>query len=93
MSDKIGLTWIQRLVLGQFFKGVEKQAMNLSKNTTTTLLGTFMILAAVGNAGVAVLDGNPATVFNWQVTLGFLAAGWTAIKAREQGQHDKENGK
>ena len=49
-----------------------------------------MILGALGNAGVAVLDSDPLTVFDWKVTAVALGAGYTAIKAREQSQHEKD---
>jgi len=84
------VNFVERIVIGQIVKRGERYLMNLSKNTLTTLLGICMILAAIGNAGVAILDGDPATVFDWKVTGLALGAGVTAIKAREQSQHEKE---
>lgn len=84
------MNWAEKLVVGQIVKRGEKYLMNLSKNTTTTLLGICMILGAVANAGVAILDGDPATVFDWKVSLAAVGVGWGFIKAREQGQHEKD---
>lgn len=90
MVEGMKFSWFQKFVIGCIVKEGEKRMLNLSKNTATTLLGICMILGALGNAGIAILDGDPATNFNWQVTAVAVGAGFTAIKAREQSQHEKE---
>ena len=84
------MNWLEKLAVGQIVKRLEKKTMNLSRNTTTTLLGILTILAAITNAGIAILDQDPTTVFNWQITLGLITAGVVGIKAREEAQHQKD---
>jgi hypothetical protein len=58
------------------------------KNWKTTLAGLLIVLGAAATQGAAMLDGNPATVANWNLVLaavpvafGFIFAGDAAKKA------------
>lgn len=60
------------------------------KSWQTTLAGVFTILAAVSSAGLALVDGNPATSPDWGVLIAAITAGYGLIKARDQAQHNKD---
>ena len=62
----------------------------IRKNTGTTVLGICMILGAIGNAGTAFLDDDPATEFDWKVTSVAIGIGWGFIKTRQQDQHEAD---
>lgn len=56
------------------------------KSWKTTIAGWAAVLAAVANAAVALLDGNPETTFDVQTIIASLAAvgiGFGLIKARD----------
>jgi hypothetical protein len=49
--------------------------MTLATSKNLTLVGIFTILGALATAAVAILDGNPDTNPNWEVTFVALSAG------------------
>lgn len=53
------------------------------KNWKTTALGIFMIMGALGTAGVALLDGDPMTAVDWKLTSAGLVAGWAFVVAKD----------
>ena len=63
------------------------------KNKQTTGLGIALILGAIGTALTAYFDGDPTTAVNFELLIGGIMTGIVAIKARQQDQHDAENGK
>lgn len=58
------------------------------KNFKTTILGVFTILAAVGNAGVAVFDNDPKTEFSLPVTAALVSGGVGLILAKDAKSSD-----
>lgn len=50
----------------------------------TSMLGIFTILAALGSAGKAYLDGNPDTNPDWLVLSAAITTGWGLICARDE---------
>jgi hypothetical protein len=56
---------------------------SIKKNWKTSALGACMILGAIGTAGVALLDSDPATVVDWKVTSAALVAGWGLLLAKD----------
>jgi O-antigen/teichoic acid export membrane protein len=59
------------------------------KNWKTTLLGIFGVLSAVGAAGTAVLDGNPATNLDIAVVIAAFAALFNGIGNLNAKDNDK----
>ena len=53
------------------------------KNFKTTLLGVGVILAAVGGAIKAVLDGDPATNVDIPTVVASISAGFGLILAKD----------
>jgi len=49
----------------------------------TTVLGICTILVAVGNALVALLDGNPQTTVDIPTVIAAITAGWGLIMAKD----------
>lgn len=58
----------------------------------TTALGVSTILVAVASAGIAFLDGDPATNVDWGVTIAAITAGLGLIAARDNGVTSKQAG-
>lgn len=54
----------------------------------TTTLGVLTILAAASNAGIALLDADPATNPEWAVVIAAITAGIGLMTARD---HDKSS--
>ena len=81
------MNFIEKLFLGRALKMLRNW---IRKNTGTTVLGICMILGAVGNAGTALLDDDPMTVFDWKVTSAAVAIGYGFIKTRQQDQHETD---
>lgn len=52
-------------------------------NWKTTVCGIATILAAVGSAVAAFLDGNPTTNPEWTATLAAVTAGFGLIFAKD----------
>ena len=53
------------------------------RNWRTTLLGLCTILAAVGAAGKALLDGDPGTTVDMPILLAQVTAGVGLLLARD----------
>ena len=53
------------------------------KNWKTTAFGVCTILAAVGAAGKALLDGDPATSLDLTATIAAVMAGFGLIFAKD----------
>jgi len=51
------------------------------KNWKTTLAGLLIVLGAAATQAAAMLDGNPATVANWNVVLAAVPAAFGFIFA------------
>lgn len=49
--------------------------MNLATSKNLTILGVLTILGALSAAAIALLDGNPATMPNWEATFVAVSAG------------------
>lgn len=63
------------------------------KNVRSTVLGILMIIAAVANVAVAVLDDDPETKPDFERVLTSLAlasGGTVGILAREEKQHEDD---
>ena len=58
----------------------------------TTALGIFTILAAIGGAGKAILDGDPSTTFDLATTLAAITAGFGLIVARDNNKSSEQVG-
>lgn len=58
-------------------------------SSKTTIGGILMILAAIFNAGNDLWHGKPV---DWQVTMGLIVGGITAIQARDNSVSDQEAG-
>jgi hypothetical protein len=61
--------------------------MNLSTIATSknlTILGICLIVKVVAIAAIAVFDGDPATVVNWDVTFTSILAGVGMILGKGQ---------
>jgi len=66
-----------------FNRFVRKGAAQMDRNLNTTLWGVGAILVAVGNALVALFDGNPASGFDIGPTLAAILAGVGLINAKD----------
>mgnify|MGYP001608007637 CR=1 FL=1 len=58
----------------------------------TTVLGVCSILAAVGGAGMALLDGNAATNVDWPTLIAAITAGVGLIAARDNDKSSEDVG-
>jgi len=58
----------------------------------TTGLGIGTILAAVGTALVAALDGDPATTANWPVVIAAVTSGVGLMFARDNNTTSEDAG-
>jgi hypothetical protein len=53
------------------------------KSWRTTLFGVLGIVGAIVSAVMALIDGNPATNPNWELTFSAIMAGVAAIFAKD----------
>lgn len=53
------------------------------KSPKTTILGVLSIITALSSAIQALIDGNPATVPNWELVVSSVTAGLGLIFARD----------
>jgi len=58
----------------------------------TTVFGIFCILAAIGGAGKALLDGDPATNVDWTAVIAAVTAGFGLIFARDNNKTSEDVG-
>ena len=58
----------------------------------TTCFGICCILTAIGGAGKAVLDGDPATNPDWATTITAIASGFGLIFARDNSKTSESVG-
>ena len=88
VKKKVGL-WVLGKAEDVAEHELEKAVEKIPKSRRTTMIGIFLILSAVGQAGIALFDGDS----NTHPDLGFislaLTGGATAILAREQKSHDE----
>lgn len=56
---------------------------SIKANWKTTALGIFMIMGAIGTAGVALLDSDPTTIVDWKLTAAGIVSGWAFIVAKD----------
>lgn len=55
----------------------------ITRNSNTTVAGIATIVVAVGSVVLAIFDGNPDTVPNWEVTIAAITAGLGLLTARD----------
>ena len=84
------MSWLQRFLIGRAIKQLDKEVLKMPRSWRTTLVGVLMILGLVANAGVTILDGDPATTVDLKILLAGLGVGWGFIVARDQKAHEEE---
>lgn len=72
LKDKIVLSFLNNYL--------KEKSMKLPKDSKTTILGVLTIIAAVSNAGVALLSGMDV---DWTTTIAALTGGWGLIHAAD----------
>ncbi len=61
------------------------------KSWKTTILGICALLVALGTAGTAILDGDPATSLDWEQIIAALA-GLGLLAARDNSKRSESVG-
>lgn len=84
-----GLTWIERLIATTILNRIKKYVE--MKSWKTTLTGIALLLGAISSALVALFDGNPATVVDFDAIMVALA-GLGLMAARDNGVTSEEAG-
>lgn len=89
------MNFIKRWILGKVVREMgDWLKQKLGKNRTTTVLGVLAYVYLATTTVIAVLDDDPNTNPDFgEIQAVLLGGGTVAILTREQGQHDKENGK
>lgn len=73
-KDKDEPNFIERFVLRLVIKKAIKKIENMKGSWKTTILGWLTLILAIGSGIGNLLDGNPATVVNFQAILDAFAA-------------------
>ncbi len=88
-KEDIPLSFIQRLVLRSFIKSLIKKLVNMKGSYKTTLYALMAALGILGAQIMALIDTDPATVFNIEVFISTLVGAFGIFKAG-QSARDKD---
>lgn len=71
-KDKASPSWIERLFLRKIIKLTIKKIENMKGSWKTSILGWAILVGVLAKSLAALLDGNPATVFDFAAILDAL---------------------
>lgn len=65
-------SWIERLVIRKIIKVTIKKIENMKGSWKTSLLGWAILVGVAAKSVAALIDGNPATVFDFASVINAL---------------------